>query len=59
MNGQKTIHEKWEDGEISIIPKKKLSEKEIKEKLKDTTLTSEEKNELLEMLWEGIPVEKN
>ena len=59
MSEQKTIHEKWEDDEINITPPKKLSKKEIKPKLQDTNLTSEEKNELLEMLWDGIPVEKN
>ena len=58
MSGQKTIHEKWEDGGITILPPKKLTKKQIKEKLRDPNLSSDEKNELLELLWEGIEVKE-
>ena len=57
--GQKTIHEKWEEGGITILPPKKLTKKEIKEKLRDPNLSDDEKNELLELLWEGIDVKEN
>ena len=54
---QKTIHEKWDEGGITILPpKEKLSKEEIKEKLRDPNLPSDEKNELLELLYEGIEV---
>ena len=54
---QKTIHEKWDEGGITILsPKEKLSQKEIKEKLQDPNLSSDEKNKLVEMLYEGIEI---
>ena len=39
-----------------LPPKEKLSKEEIKEKLRDPNLPSDEKNELLELLYEGIEV---
>ena len=56
---QKTIHEKWEDSEITILPpKEKLTKAQIKEKLRDPNLPNEEKNELVEKLYEGIEIEE-
>ena len=56
---QKTIHEKWDEGGITILPpKEKLSKKEIKEKLQDPNLSSDEKNKLVEMLYEGIEIRR-
>ena len=57
MSDQKTIHEKWDEGGITILPpKEKLSKEEIKEKLRDPNLPSDEKNKLVEMLYEGIEI---
>lgn len=58
MSDQKTIHEKWEESEITILPPKKLTKKEIKEKLQDPSLSSDEKNELVELLYECIDVKE-
>ena len=58
MSDQKTIHEKWEEGGITILPPKKPSKKQIKEKLRDPNLPNEEKNELVEKLYEGIEIKE-
>ena len=56
MNDRKTIHEKWNDSEITILPPKELTREEIKEKLRDPNLSNDEKNNLLELLWKDISV---
>ena len=52
---QKTIFEKWENDEITILPPKK-SKKEILKELRDPNTPESEKAKLLEMLYEGIDV---
>ena len=52
---QKTIFEKWENDEITILPPKK-SKKEILKELRDPDTPEQEKAKLLEMLYEGIDV---
>ena len=52
---QKTIFEKWENDEITILPPKK-SKKEILKELRDPDTPESEKAKLLEMLYEGIDV---
>ena len=52
---QKTIFEKWENDEITILPPKK-SKKEILKELRDPNTPEQEKAKLLEMLYEGIDV---
>ena len=77
MSDQKTIHEKWEEGGITVLPpKEKLTkfesyenmlkrveakerEKQIKKKLKDPNLSDEEREELMDLLWEGIDVKES
>jgi hypothetical protein len=58
MKARKTIHEKWEEGGITVLPHEKLTKKEILKKLKDPDLTAEEKAKLTEKLYEGIDVKK-
>ena len=58
MSDQKTIHEKWEEGGITILPPKKLTKKEIREKLRDPSLPDEERYKLMDLLWEGIDVKE-
>ena len=52
---QKTIFEKWENDEITILPPKK-SKKEILKELRDPNTPEQEKAKLLEMLYEGIDI---
>ena len=52
---QKTIFEKWENDEITILPPKK-SKKEILKELRDPNTPESEKAKLLEMLYEGIDI---
>ena len=52
---QKTIFEKWENDEITILTPKK-SKKEILKELRDPDTPEQEKAKLLEMLYEGIDV---
>ena len=52
---KKTIFEKWENDEITILPPKK-SKKEILKELRDPDTPEQEKAKLLEMLYEGIDV---
>ena len=52
---QKTIFEKWENDEITILPPKK-SKKEILKELRDPDTPESEKAKLLEMLYEGIDI---
>ena len=51
MKKQKTIHEKWEDDGITILPPK-----EIMKQLQDPNKSSEEKADLIEKLYEGIDI---
>ena len=54
---KKTIQEKWEEGEITILPpKEKLAKEEILEKLRNPTLPNDKKNELMDLLYEGIDI---
>lgn len=55
---QKTIHEKWEESEITILPprEKKLTKKEIMRRLGDPNLPGEEIAKLIELLYEGIDI---
>ena len=52
---QKTIFEKWEEDEITILPPKK-SKKEILKELRDPDTPEAEKDKLMDMLYEGIDV---
>lgn len=52
---QKTIFEKWENDEITILPPKK-SKKEILKELRDPNTPEQEKAKLMNMLYEGIDV---
>ena len=56
MNGKKSIHEKWNDSEITILPPIEPTKEEIKEALRDTDLSDDEKDKLLELLWEDLDV---
>lgn len=58
MKKQKTIHEKWEDDGITILPPKeeKLTKKEIMKQLQDPNKSSEEKADLVEKLYGGIDI---
>ena len=52
---QKTIFEKWEEDEITILPPKK-SKKEILKELRDPDTPEAEKDKLMNMLYDGIDV---
>lgn len=52
---EKTIFEKWENDEITILPPKK-SKKEILKELRDPDTPEQEKAKLMNMLYEGIDV---
>ena len=58
MDRQKTIYEKWEEGEISILPKEKPSKKQIMKRLRDTEAAKEEKMKLPEPLYEDTEIKE-
>ena len=55
--GVKSIHEKWAEGEITILPPRKaLTERKTKNKLRAPDLSDEKRDELLEVLWKDIEI---